>query len=119
MTVTFLISQCTVKLFNTSRTATSPNGEVTAKIVWLSSPSPPPTPSTSEKESSLKGNNLLPKSKLFPFRVDPFQKRMGAHESKKEVIKVVSLVKKADNLASVFRHVVHHIYMITGFGMLS
>ena len=45
----------------------------------------------SEKGSTLKGKNLLPRwSKFFPFRVDSFS---GVHEGKLEDKKVVSLIK--------------------------
>ena len=48
----------------------------------------------SEKGSTQKTKNLLPFhwQQFFPFRVDPFQKRLGAQDSKQEVTKDVSLV---------------------------
>ena len=48
---------------------------------------------SSEKGSTLKGKNLLPGSKLFPFRVEPFLQGIGVQESKQTLTKVVSLVK--------------------------
>ena len=46
----------------------------------------------SEKGSAFKGNVLFPLRAFF--KVDPFQKVLLAQESKQEVTKVVSLVKK-------------------------
>ena len=49
---------------------------------------------SSEKRSTLKGNNCLPLGAIvFPFRADIFQKGIDVYERKEEVTKATSLVK--------------------------
>ena len=63
------------------------SGETTIKIVL------PP----SEKGSTLKGNNLLPRANYFLSEWTPYQKELGLLESKQEVTKVPFL-KLAENI---------------------
>ena len=56
----------------------------------------------SEKGSTQKGKNLLPKRALsFLVEYTPLQKRHGVQVSKTEVTKNVSIVKMAENLPNV------------------
>ena len=56
----------------------------------------------SEKESTLKGKNLLPMgANSFLLEWTHFQMGLGVLESKQEVTKVVSLVKMLENLQSI------------------
>ena len=56
----------------------------------------------SEKGSSLKGKTLLPRgANSFFLEKIPFQKWLGVQESKQEVSKIVSLVKRGQKLPSV------------------
>ena len=55
----------------------------------------------SEKGSTVKRKEFG--SKFFPFRIDPFQKRISLQETKQKVIKVASLVKLTEHLSLVFR----------------
>ena len=47
-----------------------------------------------EKESILKGKNLLPRSKLFPLRIDPFKKRDEIKFDGAVVLEAVSILLK-------------------------
>ena len=56
-------------------------------------------------------------SRFFHFRVDPFSEGAWCEDSKLEVTKVVSLVKKAENLLGIFSHLkmalnlINHVFL--------